>query len=437
MSTLIAALFVVTTMPDTVSEQLPTRLPRFSRASSELKVVLLENIHETAVESLRDAGFGRIECYRHSLSPQELRAAVRDAHYLGLRSRTPITRELIEAAVELRGIGCFCIGTNQVDLAAARDRGIPVFNAPFSNTRSVAELVIAEAILLLRDIPRKNAGAHQGLWRKSAAGAFEVRGKSIGIVGYGHIGTQVGLLAESMGMRVFFYDTETKLTLGNATPIRSLNALLAEVDVVTLHVPEASDTVNLIGAAQLAKMRPGSILINASRGTVVDIDALVAALTSGYLRGAAIDVFPREPASNDEAFESPLRPFDNVILTPHVGGSTEEAQQSIGVEVAEKLIKFNHNGSTLSAVNFPEVSLPPHQGTYRLLHIHRNQPGVMASINRVFSDSGINIAGQYLQTDPTLGYVVVDFDIAEDFDTDKLDQLKRIDGTLRARILSR
>ncbi|MDX1605817.1 MAG: phosphoglycerate dehydrogenase, partial [Candidatus Competibacterales bacterium] len=352
-------------------------------------------------------------------------------------SRTRLTAELLAAAPELRAIGCFCIGTNQVDLEAAREHGIPVFNAPFSNTRSVAELVLAEAILLLRDIPRKNANAHRGIWQKSAAGAFEVRGKHFGIVGYGHIGSQVGLLAEALGMRVFFYDVETKLALGNATPVRSLNTLLAQSDVVTLHVPEAPDTVNLIGREQLARMPAGSILINASRGTVVDIDALAGALASNHLRGAAIDVFPREPSSNDETFQSPLTAFDNVILTPHVGGSTEEAQQSIGVEVAEKLVKFNGNGSTLSAVNFPEVSLPPHQGTYRLLHIHRNQPGVLARINRVFSESGINIAGQYLQTDPRLGYVVVDFDIAEGFDVDKLEQLKRIDGTLRARILSR
>lgn len=424
-------------MPDTTSEQLAIPLPRFSRPSSELKVLLLENIHDTAVQTLRDAGFGQLERHPRSLPHDDLLATLRDTHYIGIRSRTRLTRELIDAAPELRGIGCFCIGTNQVDLDAARARGIPVFNAPFSNTRSVAELVIAEAILLLRDIPRKNANAHRGVWQKSATGAFEVRGKSIGIIGYGHIGTQVGLLAESLGMRVFFYDVETKLALGNATPIRSLNALLGEVDVVTLHVPEAPATVDLIGADQLTRMRPGSILINASRGTVVDIKALAAALTDGHLRGAAIDVFPREPASNEETFESPLRAFDNVILTPHVGGSTEEAQQSIGVEVAEKLIKFNDNGSTLSAVNFPEVSLPPHQGTYRLLHIHRNQPGVLAKVNAVFSDSGINIAGQYLQTDPVLGYVVVDFDIAEDFNIDKLEQLKRIDGTLRARILSR
>ncbi len=410
---------------------------RFSRPGSELKILLLENIDASAVATFADAGFVRIEQHAKSPDRAELPALVRDAHYIGIRSRTLLDVDLIAAAPELRGIGCFCIGTNQVDLEAARERGIPVFNAPFSNTRSVAELVLAEAILLLRDIPRKNANAHHGIWRKSASGAFEVRGKNLGIVGYGHIGTQIGLLAEALGMRVFFHDVQTRLALGNATPVRSLNALLAQVDVVTLHVPEAPDTVDLIGTEELARMRPGAILINASRGTVVDIQALAEALASGHLRGAAIDVFPHEPPSNEHVFESPLRAFDNVILTPHVGGSTEEAQNSIGVEVAEKLVKFNRNGSTLSAVNFPEVSLPVHRGTYRLLHIHRNQPGVLAAINTVFSASGINIAGQYLQTDARLGYVVIDFDIDDSFDTDKLEALKRIDGTLRARIVSR
>ncbi len=412
-------------------------LHQFSRPNSDFKILLLENIHASAVDALRDAGFTRIECHPKSLPDQDLQKRLRTTHFIGIRSRTHLHEGLIAAAPELRGIGCFCIGTNQVDLHAAKQRGVPVFNAPFSNTRSVAELVIAEAILLLRDVPRKSAHAHRGIWEKSASGSFEVRGKSLGIVGYGHIGTQVGLLAESLGMRVFFHDIQTKLALGNATPVRRLNNLLEQVDVVTLHVPEAPDTFNLIAAEQIARMQPGSILINASRGTVVDIAALSAALESEHLRGAAIDVFPQEPSSNEERFESPLQAFDNVVLTPHVGGSTEEAQQSIGIEVAEKLIKFNDNGSTLSAVNFPQVSLPGHQGTYRLLHIHRNQPGVLAAINAVFSGSGINIAGQFLQTDETLGYVVVDFDMDESFNVAQLEQLKQIDGTLRARILSR
>jgi D-3-phosphoglycerate dehydrogenase len=426
-------------MKSTQSEvQSPTSSPaRFSRPASEIKLLLLEGIHPNAVKMLADAGFAQTERFEKALPEPELLERVQDVHYLGIRSRTKISREVLEAARELRGIGCFCIGTNQVDLDFARQRGIPVFNAPFSNTRSVAELVLAEAILLMRDIPRKNASAHRGEWLKSATGAFEVRGKHLGIVGYGNIGTQVGLLAEALGMRVFFYDVQSKLALGNATPAATLHALLEQVDVVTLHVPEAPDTVEMIGREELARMRPGSAIINASRGTVVDIEALVASLDSGHLRGAALDVFPREPTSTEGEFVSPLRAFDNVLLTPHVGGSTEEAQQSIGLEVAEKLIKFNGNGSTVSAVNFPQVSLPPHLGTYRLLHIHTNQPGVLARVNAVFSDGGINIVGEYLQTDDAIGYVVMDFDIAEGFDVAKLDELKRIDGTLRARIVAR
>ena len=410
---------------------------RFSRPTGELNLVLLEGIHDSAVAALAYGGFARIERHAAALEGDALHAAVRGAHYLGIRSRTRITETVLDAAPELRAIGCFCIGTNQVDVVSARARGVPVFNAPFSNTRSVAELVLAEAILLLRDIPRKNASAHRGEWLKSASGAFEVRGKHLGIVGYGHIGTQVGVLAEALGMRVFYHDVSSKLALGNATPVPSLPALLEQADVVTLHVPEAPDTRGMIGAREFAHMRDGAALINASRGTVVDIDALVAALESGKLRGAALDVFPTEPSSNAEAFESPLRRFDNVILTPHVGGSTEEAQESIGVEVAQKLVRFQADGSTISAVNFPEVALPPHQGTHRLLHIHRNQPGVLAKVNSVFSGAGINIEGEFLQTDDQVGYVVVDFDVSDDFDTARLDELKRIDGTLRVRILSR
>ncbi len=410
---------------------------RFSRPIGELRMVLLEGVHDSAVEILTDGGFAIIDRHAKALEGDELLGAVQGAHFLGIRSRSRLTEAVLDAAPELRAIGCFCIGTNQVDLVSARERGVPVFNAPFSNTRSVAELVIAEAVMLMRDIPRKNASAHRGEWLKSASGAYEVRGKNIGIVGYGHIGSQVGLLAESFGMRVFYYDVSAKLALGSATPVRSLRSLLQLCEVVTLHVPEAPDTVGLIAAEQFSQMREGAALINASRGTVVDIDALTAALSCGRLRGAALDVFPSEPKSNAESFESPLREFDNVILTPHVGGSTEEAQESIGVEVAEKLVRFQANGSTMSAVNFPEVSLPPHRGTYRLLHIHRNRPGVLAKVNAVFSSSGINISGEYLQTDDHIGYVVVDFDINDDFDVAKLEQLKGIDGTLRARILAR
>ena len=410
---------------------------KFSRAPDELKVVLFEGIHDTAVETLEAGGFSRIERHAKALSGQALLDAVSGAHFIGIRSRTQFTEEVAKAATELRALGCFCIGTNQVDLVAARERGVPVFNAPFSNTRSVAELVLAEAIMLLRGIPAKNAAAHRGDWQKSASGSFEVRGKQLGIVGYGHIGSQVGVLAEALGMRVFYYDTSAKLSMGNATPVPTLASLLSLSDVVTLHVPESPDTVRMIGRAELAQMRAGAALINASRGTVIDIDALAEALDEERLCGAALDVFPVEPKSNADAFESPLRRFDNVILTPHVGGSTEEAQESIGVEVADKLIRFQENGSTVSAVNFPEVSLPPHRGTYRLLHIHRNQPGVLAKINRVFSEGGINISGEYLQTDDVLGYVTLDFEISSDLDLSKMDALKRIDGTLRARIVEK
>lgn len=402
-----------------------------------MRVLLLEGVHASAVEALRVAGFANIEEHPGALEGAALLDRISGCHYLGIRSRTRVSAEVLDAAPGLRAIQCFCIGTSQVDLVAARERGIPVFNAPYSNTRSVAELVLAEAILLMRDIPRKNARAHQGDWLKTAKGAFEVRGKSLGIVGYGHIGTQVGLLAEALGMRVFFHDVLAQLALGNATQVQSLPALLQCADVVTLHVPDTELTRNLIGARELARMRPGAALINASRGTVVDIEALAGALNSGHLCGAAVDVFPSEPKTNQDSFESPLRRFDNVLLTPHVGGSTEEAQQSIGVEVAEKLIKFNSNGSTISARNFPEVSLPPHTDSYRLLHIHRNQPGILSQVNAVLSSTGVNISGQYLQTNEHIGYVVVDFDISEDFDVSKLEILKQIDGTLRARILSR
>ena len=320
--------------------------------------------------------------------------------------------------------------------AAAQDRGIPVFNAPFSNTRSVAELVLAEVIFLLRGIPQRNARAHRGVWVKTAAGSYEVRGKTLGIIGYGHIGTQVGLLAESLGMQVIYYDIESKLALGNARAMHSLDEMLEAADVVTLHVPETPKTHNLMSRDQIARMKQGAHLINASRGTVVDIDALVDALESKHLGGAGLDVFPVEPKTAGEEFVSPLRGMDNVLLTPHVGGSTEEAQQNIGTEVAEKLIKYSNNGSTLSAVNFPEVSLPEHSGQHRLLHIHRNQPGVLSALNAVFSEHHINIAGQYLQTNAKIGYVVVDIEHSEPEASLHLKKsLEAVPGTIRTRIL--
>ena len=406
-----------------------------SLAKAKIKILLLEGIHASAVETLRADGYTNIECHQKSLPERQLARAAANAYFVGIRSATQLTSPFFEHARRLIGVGCFCIGTNQVDLAAAEERGIPVFNAPFSNTRSVAELVLAEIIFLMRGIPQRNAAAHRGGWLKTAEGSHEVRGKCLGIAGYGHIGTQVGLLAESMGMQVLFYDIVGQLALGNARPAASLDALLEAADVVTLHVPETPETHHMIGALQLARMKPGAKLINASRGTVVDIDALAAALHSGRLAGAAIDVFPVEPKTGDE-FVSPLRGLDNVLLTPHIGGSTGEAQQNIGIEVAGKLLKYSNNGSTLGAVNFPEVSLPEHPGKNRLLHIHRNQPGVLSSINSVFSEQRINIAGQYLQTDARVGYVVIDVETGEHAETALIKQkLEQIPGTIRTRIL--
>jgi len=332
-------------------------------------------------------------------------------------------------------VGCFCIGTNQVELDAARRLGVPVFNAPYSNTRSVAELVIAEAIMLLRGIPQKNAQCHRGGWSKSASGSFETRDKVLGIVGYGHIGTQVGVLAESLGMRVIFHDIEAKLSLGNARAAANLDDLLERADVVTLHVPETPATHMMIRAEHLARMRSGAMLINASRGSVVDIDALAAALRDGHLAGAAIDVFPVEPKGNDDAFVSPLIGMDNVILTPHIGGSTLEAQDNIGIEVANKLIRYSDNGSTLSAVNFPEVALPEHANSHRLLHIHRNVPGTLSRINELVAAGNVNIDAQFLQTDAEVGYVVIDITADTAQATALKEALAAIPGTLRTRVL--
>ena len=402
---------------------------------AKIKILLLEGVHSSAVEAFRRDGYPDIEQHPKSLPPEKLRESLADAYFVGIRSSTHLTRDVFDSAPKLVGVGCFCIGTNQVDLDAAQERGIAVFNAPFSNTRSVAELVLAEIILLLRGIPSRNAMAHRGKWVKTAEGSYEVRGKCLGIVGYGHIGTQVGLLAESLGMQVVFHDVETKLALGNARPSPTLDALLESADVVTLHVPETPQTHRMIGRAQLARMKPGANLINASRGTVVDIDALVEALRSKHIGGAGMDVFPVEPKTGEE-FVSPLRGMDNVLLTPHVGGSTEEAQQNIGVEVAEKLIKYSNNGSTLTAVNFPEVSLPEHPGQHRLLHIHRNQPGVLSAINAAFSEQHINVAGQYLQTNAKIGYVVMDVETSDPEASWKLKRrLDAVPGTIRTRIL--
>jgi D-3-phosphoglycerate dehydrogenase len=402
-------------------------MPRSAR-----KVVLLEGIHASAVAAFERDGYTQVVSHPKALSGAELLGAVEDAHLLGIRSRTQLTAEVIRHAGHLEAVGCFCIGTNQVDLGAAMRLGVPVFNAPFSNTRSVAELVLAQIIMLMRGIPEKNAILHRGGWVKSAAHSYEVRGKTLGIVGYGHIGTQVGVLAEQLGMNVLFRDVEARLPLGNAREAE-LKELLAASDVVSLHVPETAETMNMIGPAQLAAMKPGSHLINASRGTVVDIDALAAAIERGHLHGAALDVFPVEPKGNDAVFESPLRRFDNVILTPHIGGSTSEAQVNIGKEVAAKLIRYSSNGSTTSAVNFPEVALPQHTGRSRLLHIHRNVPGVLARVNEKLSAAGINIAAQYLSTNAEVGYVVID--VEHDPDDPALGDLCTVPETIRCRVL--
>ena len=404
-----------------------------STAKNKIKFLMLEGIHPSALELLRAAGYSQIESLTGALEGPELQAKIADAHFVGIRSRTQLTAEVLAHAHKLAAIGCFCIGTNQVDLNAARERGIAVFNAPFSNTRSVAELVLAEAILLLRGVPEKSAVAHRGGWLKSADNAFEIRGKTLGIVGYGSIGTQLSVLAEGLGMHVVFFDVVTKLPLGNARQVAKLHDLLAQADVVSLHVPETAATQWMISAAEIAAMKPGSVLINASRGTVVEIEPLAEALRAGKLLGAAIDVFPVEPRSNKEMFESPLRGLDNVILTPHMGGSTMEAQANIGVEVAEKLVKYSDNGTSTSSVNFPEVALPAHPGKHRLLHIHRNVPGVLAEINRVFAASQINIASQFLQTNEAIGYVVIDIDAA--YSDLALAKLAEVPGTIRSRVL--
>ncbi|MGB5939815.1 MAG: phosphoglycerate dehydrogenase [Rhodanobacter sp.] len=401
----------------------------------DIKVLLLEGVSASAVDNFRRAGYSQVELHAKSLPEDELKARIADAHIIGIRSRTHLTAEVLAQAKRLIAVGCFCIGTNQVDLDAARRLGVPVFNAPYSNTRSVAELVIAEAIMLLRGIPQKNALCHRGGWTKSASGSYETRDKVLGIVGYGHIGTQVGVLAESLGMRVIFHDIETKLALGNARAVSSLDELLERADVVTLHVPETPATQLMIRREQLAKMRAGAMLINASRGSVVDIDALAAVLRAGHLAGAAVDVFPLEPKGNDDPFVSPLIGLDNVILTPHIGGSTLEAQDNIGIEVASKLVRYSDNGSTLSAVNFPEVALPEHPHSRRLLHIHRNVPGTLSRINELFSAGNINIDAQFLQTDGEVGYVVIDVSADEAQANELKTKLAAIPGTLRSRVL--
>jgi D-3-phosphoglycerate dehydrogenase len=406
---------------------------QLSLQKDKIRFLLLEGVHQNALDVLHAAGYTNIDYRKTALDEDALIEAIKDAHFVGLRSRTQITEKVLEAANKLIAVGCFCIGTNQVNLDAALVRGIPVFNAPYSNTRSVAELVLGQLILLLRGIPEKNALVHRGGWSKSAEGSYEARGKTLGIVGYGSIGTQLSVLAESLGMKVIYFDVVTKLPLGNARQVGSMEELLAQSDVVSLHVPELPSTKNMMRAEQFAQMKKGAIFINAARGTCVEIDDLAAALESGHLNGAAIDVFPKEPKANDEEFLSPLRAFDNVILTPHIGGSTQEAQANIGLEVAEKFVRYSDAGATITAVNFPEVALPQQEGTHRLLHIHKNIPGVLSAVNQLFAKQNINIAAQSLMTKGDIGYLVMDVDAgASDA---ALEALQTVEGTIRVRVL--
>jgi D-3-phosphoglycerate dehydrogenase len=408
-------------------------LRQTSLDKDKIKILLLEGVHPCALESLRAEGYQNVDQLGHALQGDELAARLGDVHMLGIRSRTQLTAEVLSQTPRLKAVGCFCIGTNQVDLAASMARGVPVFNAPYSNTRSVAELVLAEAILLLRGVPQKTAQMHEGVWQKSASSSFEVRGKTLGVVGYGNIGSQLGVLAEGLGMNVIFYDVVRKLNLGNARQVESLDELLGSADVVSLHVPANRATADMIGADELERLKQSAVLINASRGNVVDLKSLANRIRTGKLLGAAIDVYPEEPKSNNEPFVSDLRGLPNVILTPHIGGSTMEAQENIGREVAEKLIRYSDNGSTRSAVNFPEVSLPEHSGQHRLLHIHKNAPGVLTAVNQVLSAANVNIAGQYLQTNNDIGYVVIDVEAG--YPKDVRSALKAIDGTIRTRVL--
>jgi D-3-phosphoglycerate dehydrogenase len=384
-------------------------VPQTSFPKDQIKVLLLENVHPSAHELFQAERFN-LETVKSALGEDELVRRIEDVHVLGIRSKTRVTDRVLSAGRRLLSVGCFCIGTNQVDLPGANKRGIPVFNAPFSNTRSVAEMIMAEIVMLSRHLGDRVREMHQGQWQKVATGSFEIRNKTLGIIGYGHIGRQIGVIAEGLGMRVAFYDVAAKLPMGNNRATKTLDELLSQSDFVTLHVPETPQTKNMIGAREIAAMRAGSYLLNASRGTVIDIAALADAVKGGHLAGAAIDVFPEEPESNKDPFVSALRGLPNVVLTPHIGGSTAEAQEAIGREVGSALIRFVNGGVTTAAVNFPHVDLPPTPGKHRILNVHKNVPGVLRDINRIVSDRDANITAQVLATDPDIGYLVMDLD---------------------------
>lgn len=405
---------------------------RFSFPPEKLKILLLEGVHAAAGDRFVQAGY-RPEFVTQAYDEDELCRAISSVHILGIRSKTNVTKRVLEHAKHLLAIGCFCIGTDQVDLDEAARRGIPVFNAPFSNTRSVAELALAEVVMLARRAAHKSQLLHSGVWEKSAEGCFEVRNKSIGIVGYGHIGPQVGLLAEAFGMKVFFFDVVSKLPLGNATPVSSLQELLEVSDFVSLHVPDTPETRSMIGARELELMKSGSFLLNLSRGRIVDLDAVSAAIQSGKLAGAAVDVFPEEPKSNADKFSSPLMGLPNVILTPHIGGSTLEAQRNIGLEVTSTFVKFIETGSTTGAVNFPQVELPLVRDSHRILNIHRNVPGVLSSINSIIAAMGANIRAQYLETRGEVGYLIIDID--SDISNSVKTKIDELETSIKTRML--
>ncbi|WP_354072916.1 phosphoglycerate dehydrogenase [Brevundimonas sp. 1080] len=405
---------------------------RWSFPRSRMKMLLLENIHPAAVERLEEAGYS-VETQKGALDEDDLIAAIKGVHVLGIRSKTTVSRRVLEQADRLMAVAAFCIGTNQIDLDAASDHGVAVFNAPYSNTRSVVELAIGLMIVLMRDVADKSAAMHVGKWNKSATGSKELRGKTLGIVGYGAIGSQLSVLAENLGMRVLFYDLSERLALGNARRMRSLDALLAESDVVTLHVDGRKENANIFGAAQFGRMKEGALFLNLARGHVVDVGALSQAIGSGRVAGAAVDVFPEEPRTNADPFESPLQGLPNMILTPHIGGSTEEAQEAIAEFAAERLLGYLNRGDTTFSVNLPNVQLSDVSGAHRILHIHRNQPGVLAELNRALASAGLNILGQHLKTDERTGYVITDVD--RDYDPEALRELKTVPGTLKFRTL--
>jgi D-3-phosphoglycerate dehydrogenase len=404
-----------------------------SYPKEKIKILFLENISDTAVANFKKGGYTQVEKITKALTEEELIQAVKDVHILGIRSKTQVTEKVLAAAKKLQVIGCFCIGVNQVDLKAATKNGVVVFNAPYSNTRSVAELVIGLSIMLIRRIPDKNKAAHEGIWMKEAKGSFELRGKTLGIIGYGNIGSQVSVLAEAMGMKVLFYDTETKLPLGNASDGKTLKEVLSKSDIVTLHVPETKQTKNLISKANLKHFKKGAILINYARGEVVDLDALRNAMVEGNISGAAIDVFPWEPEKNGDRFQTPLQDLPNVILTPHIGGSTEEAQQNIGEDVSVKLYNYLEKGITFGSHTVPALALPPQEGSHRILHIHSNVPGVLSEINTQLSKNKINILAQYLKTNDEIGYVVLDVD--KQLSAKALQLLKDVKATIKVRML--